>query len=191
MRHLKTFILLSIIMVLSACDDDIIDTDMSEEIADFQFTTQDNEKLGLEDLEGEWWIAYFMYTECTIVCPQTTPNMVKVQKELGDLGLEPQIISFSIDPENDTPDVLKEYADEYQVDLSNWTFLTGYDFDEIQKLSKKSFKTVLEGGGPNTHEFVHSTYFFLVNPDGQIVKKYDGLSDEEVDALIGDLKKAL
>src|SRR5699024_9865749 len=58
-----------------------------------------------------------------------------------------------------------------------------------QKLSKKSFKTVLEGGGPNTHEFVHSTYFFLVNPDGQIVKKYDGLSDEEVDALVGDLKK--
>lgn len=190
MRYLQTLILL-LVIVLSACDDDIIDTDMSEEIADFQFTTQDNEKLSLHDLKGKWWIAYFMYTDCTIVCPQTTPNMVNIQKELDEMGLEPQIVSFSIDPENDTPDVLKEYAHEYQADLSTWTFLTGYDFNEIQKLSKDSFKTVLEDGGPDAHEFVHSTYFFLVNPDGEMVKRYDGLSDDETDLIVEDLEKVL
>lgn len=190
MRYLQAFILFLVIF-LSACDGEIIDTNMSEDVSDFRFTTQNNEKLGLRDLEGEWWISYFMYTNCTIVCPRTTPNLVKVQEEMNELGLEPQIVSFSIDPDNDTPDVLREYADEYQVDLSNWTFLTGYDFEDIQELSKDSFKTVLEGGGPDAHEYVHSTKFFLVNPDGEIVKQYDGLSTDEIDSLAADLKKVL
>lgn len=190
MRYLTTSIF-TFVILLSACNDEIIDTNMSEDIADFQFTTQSNKKLSLYDLEGEWWVSYFMYTNCTIVCPRTTPNLVKVQQELEELGFEPQIVSFSIDPDHDTPEVLRAYADEYQADLSNWTFLTGYDFDEIQKLSMDSFKTVLEGGGPDTHEYVHSTKFFLINPEGEIVKQYDGLSTNEMDLLVEDLKRVL
>lgn len=185
---LSTFVF--ILLFLAACDD-TIDSNMSEEIADFEFTTQDNEALSLQQLEGKWWIANFMYTNCTIICPTTTPNMASVQSELQSLGLGAQFISFTVDPDHDTPKVLKEYAEEYQVDLSNWLFLTGYSFEEIQQLSNHTFKTALEGGGPDGHEFVHSTSFFLVNPDGEVVKKYDGVSQEEMELLVDDLKTVL
>lgn len=180
-----------LMFLLAACDGDTLDTNMSEDIVDFTFTSQDDESLSLRDLKGKWWIAYFMYTDCTIVCPTTTPNMVGVQDELDALGLEPEIISFTVDPENDTPEVLKAYAEEYEADLSNWNFLTGYDFNEIQELSKGSFKTILEGGGPEGHAFAHSTSFFLVNPDGEVVKRYSGMSSNDMDLLVKDLQKVL
>lgn len=182
------FILLPVL--ISACGHDI-DTNMSEQVANFEFTTQDEESLSLDDLKGDWWIAYFMYTNCTIVCPTTTPNMVSVQNQLNEYGLNPQIVSFSIDPDYDTPDVLRNYANEYGADLDNWHFLTGYEFDDIQELSEDSFKTVLEDGGPEEHQYVHSTSFFLINPNGEIIKRYDGMSDEEMDVLVSDLKKEM
>lgn len=180
-----------LIIFLVACSEERIDENMSENVADFNFTTQDNEPFGLGDLEGEWWIAYFLYTNCTIVCPTTTPNMVSAQNKLNEYGLNPQIVSFTIDPDYDTPDVLRNYADEYGTDLDDWTFLTGYEFDEIQNLSEDSFKTVLENGGPESHEYAHSTSFFLVNPDGKIVKRYDGMSSKETNLLVNDLKKIM
>lgn len=164
---------------------------MSQEITDFNFITQDNEKFGLKDLEGEWWVANFMYTDCTIICPTTTPNMASVQDMTRKQDLDVQFISFSVDPDNDTPEVLKTYIEDYPVDLSNWRFLTGYDFEKIRKLSNNSFRTVLEGGGPDEHAFVHSTYFFLINPDGEIIKKYDGMSTNEMEQIVDDLDTVL
>lgn len=191
MKKLFTISIILLISFLVACSGEKIDTNMSEEVADFNFTTQDNEQFGLKDLEGEWWVAYFMYTNCTIVCPTTTPHMVSAQNKLSEDGLNPQIVSFSVDPEHDTPDVLQEYADEYEADLDNWAFLTGYEFDEIQDLAEDSFKTVLDDGGPDSHEYSHSTYFYLVNPDGEIIKRYDGMSYEEMDLLVNDLKEVM
>lgn len=187
----RTVILLIWLAILMNACGGKIDENMSESVDYFEFTTQNNKQFGLDELKDEWWVAYFMYTNCTTVCPTTTPNMVDVQNELNDTNLYPQIVSFSIDPENDTPEVLKEYADEYGADLENWTFLTGDEFDEIQELSENSFKTVLEDGGPESHEYVHSTNFFLINPEGNIVKKYDGMSSNETDQLVNDLKKVL
>src|SRR5690625_6584762 len=87
---------------------------------DFEFTTQDEETVSLEDLKGEWWITYMFYTDCRTVCPQTTANMVEIQADLEESGLKPQIISFSVDPENDTPDELRQYADDYGANLDTW-----------------------------------------------------------------------
>lgn len=184
----KILFLFGLIIFLSACGDKI-DTNMSEEVADFEFTTQDNEKFGLEDLEDEWWIAYFMYTNCMLVCPTTTTNMLELQKELQ--GSNIQIVSFTVDPDYDTPEVLKKYAEENRVDLDNWTFLTGYDYDTIKKLSEGSFKAVLENGGPDEMELSHTYNFFLINPDAKIIKKYNGMSMDEVDVLIEDAKTVL
>lgn len=169
-RFSQVFILV-FIFLLAGCNQQAIETNMSETIDGFQATTQDQEAITASDLEGEWWIANFMYTNCTMVCPTMTPNLIRVQNDLAELDLDTQIISFSIDPDYDTPQVLKEYAEEYQIDLSNWNFLTGYDFEEIQDLSENNFKTVLADGGPDGHEFVHSTYVFLINPDGEVIKQ--------------------
>ena len=180
--------LLILAMILSACGSDI-DSNMSEEMEDFSFINQDEEALALADLKGEWWISYFSYTECRTVCPRTTANMVNVQNELKEAGLTPQIISFNADPDDDRPEDLRLYAEENDVDLKSWDFLTGYDFETIQNLSEKSFNAVLESGAAD--QMAHSYMFYLINPQGDVVKKYDGMSKNELDVLIEDVKTVL
>lgn len=126
-----------------------------------------------------------------MVCPQTTANMVTVQEQLKDDAFTPPIVGFSVDPDFDTPDILQTYADEYEIDLNNFTLLTGYEFQDIRTLSNESFHTVLEGGGPDDHAYAHSTFFFLVNPEGEVIKRYDGVSMMEVNELIEDVKKVM
>lgn len=176
------------ILLLTACGGEKIETNMSEDVANFVFTTQDDNTFGREDLEGKWWVAYFLYTDCGIICPTTTPHMASLQEELKEAGSDIQIVSFTVDPENDTPDVLKKYAETNQVDLSNWTFLTGYDFKDIKRLSEGSFQSALANGGPESMEYSHTTNFFLVNREGKVIKRYDGMIMDEVDRLIDDVK---
>src|SRR5699024_4643379 len=170
---------------------DNIETNMSEELPNHTFTTQDEEEVSLDELNDEWSVAYFMYTNCTIVCPTTTPNMVSVQNELKNDGLTPQIISFSIDPSFDTTEVLKDYAYDFGSDLDQWSFLTGNEFKDNQKLSEETFNSVLEDGGPDSHQYVHSNNFFLIKPKGEIIKQYDGISSKQTNILIEDLNEVM
>src|SRR5699024_8235476 len=146
-------------------------------------TTQDEEEVSLDELNDEWSVAYFMYTNCTIVCPTTTPNMVSVQNELKNDGLTPQIISFSIDPSFDTPEVLKDYADDYVADLDHWNYLLGNEIKDIKKVYEQTFNSVLEHCGPYSHQYVPSTNFFLINPKSEIITQYDGMSSKLTNLL--------
>lgn len=164
---------------------------MSATVADFEFTDQHNKKFASEQLKDEWWIGYFFYTNCKMVCPQTTANILNVQEALSNAGMTPQIIGFSVDPDFDIPAVLQDFAATYDANFENTTFLTGYDFETIKELSNKSFKTVLDGGGPEDHAYAHSTSFFLINPEGEVIKRYDGLSKQDYENLIADVKKVM
>lgn len=182
------YLFIFVIVFLVACSGKI-DTNMSEPMTDFEFTTQDEKQLSLNDLDGEWWIANFMYTNCTMICPMTTANLVEVQQELKHSDLTPQIVSFSVDPSYDTPEVLKDYAKKYGADLETWDFLTGYDFTTIKELSEGTFKSALNEGAMEQRS--HGFSFYLINPDSEIVKKYDGMNFDEIDILIEDLKTVL
>ena len=188
MRIRMVLLLLATALFLGACGNKI-ETNMSEEMPDFTYTTQNDKTLGLDDLKGDWWISYFSYTHCTTVCPRTTANMVSIQEKLKEDGLTPEIVSFSIDPENDTPEILREYAKDYGADLDSMTFLTGFDFEEIQDLSQNTFKAVLEKGALGQRS--HSFFFYLINPDGEIVKQYNGMSATDNDMLLDDMKTVL
>ena len=189
MKYLKA-LLLVLVLFLAACGKGEIESTMSSQVEDFEFTTQDNEKLGLDDLKGEWWIADFIFTNCTTVCLPMTTNMVELQEKLADNKLDAQLISFSVDPDVDTPEVLTDYAKGYGADLSNWSFLTGYDFETIQELSLKSFLSDLQED-PDSDQVTHGTRFFLVNPEGEIIKSYFGTEKKDIDAIVDDLKKVL
>src|SRR5690625_1045924 len=145
MRNSIKLIGLIFVLALAACGEKVEPT-MSTHVDDFTATTQDEQEITNEDLLGEWWIADFIFTNCTTVCPPMTRNMTIVQKRLGELDLNDklQLISFSVDPENDTPEVLTEYAKDHGADLKNWSFLTGYEFDTIQDISIKYFQSALE-----------------------------------------------
>lgn len=186
-----SFILLLLTLPLVACSNEKIETNMSSTVDHFEFTDQHDESFSSEQLQGDWWIAYFFYTNCKMVCPRTTANILDVHERLSDAGITPPIIGFSVDPDFDTPEVLQDFSKDYGVNDDKITFLTGYDFDAIKELSNESFQTVLDGGGPEDHVYAHSTAFFLINPDGEVVKRYDGLSQEDYEKLIADVEKVM
>ncbi|KHE68532.1 SCO family protein [Halobacillus sp. BBL2006] len=181
------FILL--LLMIAACGQKI-ETNMSEEVQSFNFTTQDGNKLSNEDLEGQWWVANTIFTSCETVCPPMTRNMSILQDKAEEEGLDVQLVSFSIDPETDTPEKLKEYGNKFGADYKNWTFLTGYDFQTIKEFSIKSFKSLVDEI-PDSDQYMHGTSFFLVNPEGEVIKKYKGTSDEEMQKIVNDLKKVM
>lgn len=189
MKRQLVFILAGLLLLLSACGDPYkaIEPNMDEKVADFNFTTQDNESFSLDDLKGTWWIADFIFTNCTSVCLPMSTNMSALQDKLKENDIDVQLVSFTVDPDYDQPEILREYAEEYDADLTNWTFLTGYDFQTIRELSIKSFRSPLPVPERNTDQVMHGTAFMLVTPEGQIIKSYDGVSPSEIDIIIDDL----
>lgn len=187
---MKYAIIAFLSLFLVACGEEYpIETTMSSQVADFSFTTQDNDTLGLEDLEGEWWVADFIFTNCVTVCLPMTYHMSLLQENIDKEDLDVRLISFSVDPDFDTPEVLKAYGEDYDADFSNWSFLTGYDFETIKELSIKSFKSLVAEPQPDDDQVLHGTSFFLVSPEGEIIKNYSGIDIKVVDEIIADLKK--
>jgi protein SCO1/2 len=93
---------------------------------DFTLTSQDGAQVSLTDLRGKVVAVTFIYTRCTDTCPILTPMMSFVQDRLGgDFGKKIAFISITVDPERDTPDVLKAYAQAFGANLDGWAFLTG------------------------------------------------------------------
>lgn len=192
MRQLKVLgLLIALSLILAACGGEKIETNMSEDVIDFEFTTQDNEKLSLDDLKGKYWIADFVFTNCTTVCLPMTTNMSELQDMMEEEGLNEhvELVSFSVDPDRDTPEALKDYAESYDADLKNWTFLTGYDFETIKELSIKSFKSLLAAPPEGDDQVTHGTRFYLVNPEGEVIKNYNGVESANLHTLMDDLKK--
>jgi protein SCO1/2 len=92
----------------------------------FALTSQDGTRVSLADLRGKVVAVTFIYTSCTDTCPVLTALMTKVQDKLGqDFGERVAFVSITVDPERDTPEVLKQYADTFGADLKGWAFLTG------------------------------------------------------------------
>lgn len=189
-KYIFTALLFSVVLILGACGNEVEPT-MDSHVADFEFTTQDGDTLSNKDLEGTWWVADFVFTNCETICIPMTSNMVILQEKLAEADVDNvELVSFTVEPDRDTPEVLSEYAEAYGADLSNWTFLTGYDFETIQDLSINSFKNMLEAAPEGEDQITHGAYFFLVNPDGEIIKHYVGTDQEDIDNIVEDLKNA-
>jgi protein SCO1 len=93
---------------------------------DFTLTSQDGAPVTLRDLRGKVVAVAFIYTSCPDVCPLLTAKMAQVQDELGaDFGPKIAFVSITVDPENDTPEALRAYAEAHGADLAGWSFLTG------------------------------------------------------------------
>jgi protein SCO1 len=93
---------------------------------DFALTSQDGAEVKLTDLRGKVVAVTFIFTRCTDTCPVLTPMMSFVQDRLGaDFGNKIAFVSITIDPERDTPEVLKEYGEAFGANFAGWSFLTG------------------------------------------------------------------
>lgn len=186
MRRFFYVIFFSLILILGACS-----TKSGKPIQDFNFTDQDGNPLGLEDLKGKVWVADFVFTQCATVCPPMTMNMSQLQQDVKEAGLEDvHFVSFSVDPEIDTPEALKKYGEDFGADFSTWHFLTGYTQDEIEDYAPKNFKAVVKKPRDDD-QVIHGVSFYLMNKDGEIIEEYRGDEDVPFKEIIKDIKKAL
>ena len=173
-----------------------------EKVPEFEFTSQDNEQVTNANFKNKVYVVEFFFTSCPTICPRMNENMVKIQKEFygnPDFG----IASVSIDPERDSPEVLKAYAKDKGATLKNWYFLTG-DKEDVYSFSNDGFKLYagenkdVEGG------FEHSGLFALIDKDGFIrsrtvingeienpIKFYNGLDEKEIQWLKEDINLLL
>ncbi|MGJ9382542.1 SCO family protein [Salipaludibacillus sp. CF4.18] len=173
----------------SSQSDAVIDVSQTEEpwqTAEFEAVNQYGDTVSIESLEGEWWISKTIFTRCPTVCMTMTPNMVELQSALEEKGVDIRIVSFTVDPDFDTPERLEEYGESYGADFNNWDFLTGYEFEDIQQFALESFKSQIQQV-PEESDIMHPTRFFLVNPDGIVHRMYSGEKSFDLKATVEDI----
>ncbi len=157
-------------------------------LPEFSLENGRGETIGLGDLLGKVWVADFIFTRCAGTCPMITHRMAALARELeADPALgEVRLVSFSIDPEFDRPEVLRDYAAAHDADTMRWTFLTGTR-DAVRGLVRQGFKLPVEDQDDPVMPIVHSQQFVLVDRAGRVRGLYDALTPEGE----SDLRKAL
>ena len=157
-------------------------------VPSFQLINQNGQPFGSAQLAGKIWIADFVYTTCPGPCPMISSRMSELQKPLEKTDVH--LVSFSVDPEKDTPQVLRGYADKLQADPARWDFLTGPK-STIYKLSHDGFKLAVSDGRDEQGIPVHSTRIVLVDRRGGIRGYYDAAEADAVTKLLADTNHLL
>ncbi len=140
----------------------------------FQLTNQQGKPFDRSDLDGHVWVADFVFTNCQGPCPRMSSHMRSLQNSTGP---SVKLVSFTVDPDNDTPPVLAAYAQRFGADASRWSFLTG-DKTTLNMLDQDAFKLGTIGAGMD-----HSTRFVLVDKKGRI-RGYYGIAEGDPVAKI-------
>lgn len=145
-------------------------------VAPFKLTDQTGKSFDSAELKGKVWIADFMFTSCPGPCPRMSSQMHKMQMELEGQGI--QLVSFTVDPDHDTPEVLAEYGSRFKATPGVWHFLTGSKGD-LNYLAKDVFKLGVVDGS-----LEHATRFVLVDREGKIRGYYLSSQEDELKNLV-------
>ena len=174
-----------------------VDLEVIGKAPSFEFKDQNGKIISNEDYEGKVHVVEFFFTTCPSICPIMNRRMVEIQNEFyGNPNFG--IASFTINPEVDTPEVLKQYAETYGANHINWHFMTG-DKEKILKLSNEGFNLYAESVMDDNGDFSHSGLFALIDKEGNIRSRkdsfgnpliyYQSLDEENAPNQIQELKE--
>ena len=160
-------------------------------VSDFTFQDQNGKEVKNSDFHGQVWIADFVFTRCQGMCPMLNGRMALFQDELAPSGIK--LVSFSVDPEHDTPKILSEYAKRFKAKEGAWFFLTGkkqviWDFIEEGfqlGVAEPTPEDLASGAEP----VMHSSRFVLIDRRGLIRGYYDSSEPEKIAQLKEDALK--
>lgn len=165
----------------------------------FELTNQEGKKTSNKEYDGKVYVLEFFFSTCPTICPRMNQNMLTIQNKFikeTDFG----IASITINPENDTPQVLKEHAQKLGVTSKNWHFLTG-DKDYIMNLANKGFNIYAGENSKVNGGFEHSGLFALIDKKGNIrcrkdeynnpIMYYDGLEAKGINEIKEDIQLLL
>jgi len=158
-------------------------------VPEFAFTNQKGNTITDNDLNGKIYVADFFFTTCKSICPKMTAQLERVQKEFSDIE-SVALLSHTVDPEQDSVPVLKDYAEKSHAEENKWNFVTGSKVEIYEIARKGYFVTAMDGDG-GEEDFIHSPLFVLIDKEKHIRGYYDGTSPEEVDDLIHDIKRLM
>ena len=180
------------------------------EVPDFSLTERSGRRVTLADLRGKVWIANFIYTQCTETCPTQSLQISRLQLEFPTQP-DLRLVSITVDPERDSPDVLKRYAERYQADPERWLFLTGpkraiyhlaadgFKLSVVDPDDPKQTSGMLRFLGPRsafaTHGskglVIHSSRFVLVDRHARIRAYHQPTDPESLERLRRNLRALL
>lgn len=152
----------------------------------FALIERDGSTVTLRELAGRPWVADFVFTRCQVVCPLLTGKMAELRRRLP-AGSRLASVSISVDPEHDTPAVLRAYAEGKGISGRDWLFLTG-ERDAVRGLIRDGFLLAVEDTPDNVAmPVMHSSRFALVDGEGRIRGYYSPLEQEgELERLLAD-----
>ena len=198
---------LALTLLLAACPSETPESlPVYHEIPAFSLTDQMGRPFSREALNGKVVLSNFIFTNCKEFCPTLTPRMAQVQaslKEDGLLGSRALLLSFSVDPEHDTPDILRSYAESHGADNQGWLFLTGPPETAQQVITdglklgysrvNESNKHVHPDGSIHIHEYdvLHTNRVALLDKAGWVRAYYDGAADWDLDMVLRDIRQLL
>ena len=156
------------------------------QLPEFSLVDQDQKAFGRESMEGTLWVSAFVFTHCRSTCPRITAHMKGLQSRLSDVP-SAHFVSVSVDPRNDTPEVIKAYMTKNELDESNWRFVTG-DEEAIRHVVVDGFRVGLgdeDSQAAGADDIMHSNSFVLVDDKARVRGYYrannDGIGDLERD----------
>ncbi len=162
-------------------------------VPDFRLIADDGKPITLADLKGKIWVSEFFFTSCAGICVEMNTNMMRVQKAFAD-NPDVSIVSFTVDPQTDTVEILREYRKNYDALDGKWFFVTG-EKKAIYRLARHGFKLTAQEVKPQEEggltDFIHSDRFVLVDRKGYIRGFYNGTEKRQVKKLIADIRKLL
>jgi protein SCO1/2 len=163
-----------------------LEGDTAHHILPFRLTDQDGKTFTRENLRGKIVVSDFIFTRCPNICIDMSSEMLRLQeafKGSNDLIF----LSHTIDPEHDSVQVLKKYAQELNADENLWRFVTGSK-DSLYRLAKCSYFIVAAQKGDNPEDFDHSDKFILTDKEGRIRGYYRGTDKVETDRLMTEIR---
>jgi len=158
-------------------------------VPEFSLIGADGRIVTNADLRGSVWIADFVFTRCSGPCPTLSARMQSLQTALSDRP-EVKLVTFTLDPKNDTPSVMADYARRFHADANRWWFLTGDDEAAMQDLVEKGLKQTVIPAKDN-QPIIHSVYIIVIDKAGRIRSAHDGLDPESKRLLLRDANSLL
>lgn len=157
--------------------------DVFNTVPDFRLTSESGTAFeSATALKGKVWVANFIFTTCTGPCPRMTSQMRRVQDGLA-AEAEVRMVSFTVDPARDTPEVLAAYGKRHGADPVRWNFLTGTQAD-LHRMAREVFLL-----GNVDGKLEHSTRFVLIDRLGRIRRYYDSSEPDSISRLIADARR--
>ena len=154
----------------------------------FAFVDQSGAPFTTQSLEGKIWVANFIFTRCPNICPKFTAKMGTLQDKSSAQFPALSLVSFTVDPENDTPEVLLAYGEKHHADFGRWHFVRG-DRPALEKVIREGMMQPMDmGDGKDLNSVVHGSYFALIDGKMQVRGVYRFTEPGSVDDVIRDAK---